>query len=531
MPTIAQQLQELVNQKAALATNLTTKGVQASSSEKLNTLVPKVLNIPTGTDTSDANATASDILSGKTGYVNGVKITGNISSKAAQTYIPTTSNQTIAAGQYLSGAQTIAGDVNLIASNVKSGVTIFGVTGDSNVMDTTEPVSTTASSSNVQYGMSAYVNGVRIVGECVSMDGMTFTPGASDITVQGPKILQGNKTFTISGDANLLPQNIKEGVTIFGVLGTHASSGDESDATVTPGDMKSGVIAYNNGARVVGNAYTRNGQINAKADGYIDGSAHWLQAGFYNGIAFEAEPTLIASNVKRGVTIYGTTGTYGPVEEFILDTTSASSASDVYNDYGDDIIVYIRGDQFRTLNEIQDYSTTLKTQADIDRPSEYHPDPHWIYRTATTGGTAEENYGIMANNSSSNQDENAVYNTIWDFANISQTKRIMFLGKNKVHLDGTMTTFEYLATVRSYSSNGSLFVAFIQATDLAALKNKLDTDDFGTWQLLTFSPVMSGIAQEHAFYNFTPGDYYMVLGIEIDALTGFSLKKMGYYNI
>ena len=442
MPTIAQQLQELVNQKAALATNLTAKGVQASSSEKLNTLVPKVLNIPTGTDTSDANATASDILSGKTGYVNGVKITGNISSKAAQTYIPTTSNQTIAAGQYLSGAQTIAGDVNLIASNIKSGVTIFGVTGDSNVMDTTEPVSTTASSSNVQYGMSAYVNGVRIVGECVSMDGMTFTPGASDITVQGPKILQGNKTFTISGDANLLPQNIKEGVTIF-----------------------------------------------------------------------------------------GTTGTYGPVEEFILDTTSASSASDVYNDYGDDIIVYIRGDQFRTLNEIQDYSTTLKTQADTDRPSEYHPDPHWIYRTATTGGTAEENYGIMANNSSSNQDENAVYNTIWDFANISQTKRIMFLGKNKVHLDGTMTTFEYLATVRSYSSNGSLFVAFIQATDLVALKNKLDTDDFGTWQLLTFSPVMSGIAQEHTFYNFTPGDYYMVLGIEIDALTGFSLKKMGYYNI
>lgn len=48
MATIAQQLTELVNQKNALAANLTTKGVTASSSETLNTLVPKVLDIQTG---------------------------------------------------------------------------------------------------------------------------------------------------------------------------------------------------------------------------------------------------------------------------------------------------------------------------------------------------------------------------------------------------------------------------------------------------------------------------------------------------
>lgn len=80
-------------------------------------------------DTADANAAATDILSGKTAYVNGTKISGQISSKAAATYTPTTSDQTIAAGQYLSGAQTIKGDANLQAQYIASGVSIFGVAG------------------------------------------------------------------------------------------------------------------------------------------------------------------------------------------------------------------------------------------------------------------------------------------------------------------------------------------------------------------------------------------------------------------
>lgn len=80
-------------------------------------------------DTSDGNAAAADILNGKTAYINGSKITGNIQSKASATYTPGTSDQTIAAGQYLSGAQTIEGSQYLVASNIRNGVTIFGVEG------------------------------------------------------------------------------------------------------------------------------------------------------------------------------------------------------------------------------------------------------------------------------------------------------------------------------------------------------------------------------------------------------------------
>ena len=47
-PTTADYLQELTNQKKALANNLVEKGVEASESEKFNTLVPKVLDIQSG---------------------------------------------------------------------------------------------------------------------------------------------------------------------------------------------------------------------------------------------------------------------------------------------------------------------------------------------------------------------------------------------------------------------------------------------------------------------------------------------------
>lgn len=80
-------------------------------------------------DTSDATAAAADILKDKTAYVNGQKVTGTITSVNAQTITPTTTDQTVNGNVFLAGAITVAGDTNLLAENIKSGVTIFGVTG------------------------------------------------------------------------------------------------------------------------------------------------------------------------------------------------------------------------------------------------------------------------------------------------------------------------------------------------------------------------------------------------------------------
>lgn len=112
-----------------MAQNVVINGVTYSN-------VPKV-QIPKSTsgtaefvDTTDATLTSgASMLSGVTAYANGTKYTGSIASKSAQTYTPTTSDQTITSGQYLAGAQTIKGDANLTASNIASGVSIFGVAG------------------------------------------------------------------------------------------------------------------------------------------------------------------------------------------------------------------------------------------------------------------------------------------------------------------------------------------------------------------------------------------------------------------
>ena len=65
-------------------------------------------------------------MSSGTAGNSSVSLTASVTTKAAATYHPSTTAQTIAASQYLTGAQTIAAVTtsNLSASNIVSGVTI-----------------------------------------------------------------------------------------------------------------------------------------------------------------------------------------------------------------------------------------------------------------------------------------------------------------------------------------------------------------------------------------------------------------------
>lgn len=113
-----------------------TKAVSSGSATAPSTISGSSASVSTGTNTLTLSKTISVTPTVSAGYVSSgtagnssVSLTASVTTKAAATITPGTSDQTIASGTYCTGAQTISGDTNLKASNIKSGVSIFGVAG------------------------------------------------------------------------------------------------------------------------------------------------------------------------------------------------------------------------------------------------------------------------------------------------------------------------------------------------------------------------------------------------------------------
>ncbi|NRT78107.1 hypothetical protein [Clostridium beijerinckii] len=104
------------------------------------------------------NATASDILAGKTASTDAGDVVGNILSKSAQTYNPSTTAQIITSGQYLSGNQTIA-----------------PVTGNATINDV------------VSGKVFSSANGINLTGQATieSLGGYKFSVGTYVINISG----------------------------------------------------------------------------------------------------------------------------------------------------------------------------------------------------------------------------------------------------------------------------------------------------------------------------------------------------------
>ena len=134
--------QSVSSGKAKIAEAITDKGVTTSATASFDTMANNIENIETGgggeippgyVDTSDATASANDILSGKIAYVDGQKIYGSLNFTGSNTpeYNPNNPYPELAQVELVYGdKESVASVTNL--GNI--GYTIFDISSDRNLL-------------------------------------------------------------------------------------------------------------------------------------------------------------------------------------------------------------------------------------------------------------------------------------------------------------------------------------------------------------------------------------------------------------
>lgn len=203
-------------------------------------LQSKTVTPSENTQTVNPDSSYDALSSVTVGAISNTYIGSGVTKKSAATYTPGTSDQSIASGQYLNGTQTIKGDSNLTAGNIRNGVKIFNVTGSyagsssggntpnlqAKTVTPSESTQTVSPDSGYDGLSKVTVNAISstyIGSDVTKKNAATYIPKTTDQSIASGQYLSG--TQTIKGDANLVAGNIKSGVNIFGVTGTYAAGG------------------------------------------------------------------------------------------------------------------------------------------------------------------------------------------------------------------------------------------------------------------------------------------------------------------
>ncbi len=342
--SIASEITRLTNAKTGIKTALEGKGVAVPTDAKIDTYGNLIEGIEVGVDTSDADATANDIIKDKTAYVNGQKVTGTLATAVnlrVKTANSTVRNSSIdqrvyfdnlPLGTQLVGDSTeirvganwdnLANNIGLAANRIKTGVTILGIEGTVQEGVTADK---TIQAENAELETIQEITGNNDIGLSIISNPLT----QSKLYEQG-SIVEMHPTFTQLSDVlGLTANKLKSGVTICGVDGTYTS-----DADAVALDIEEGKTAYINGTKVIG-TLPAVGSINFRGDNFyvtqMSDNKIKIKTNYSptpadtekfiinttSNIYMEVPQEILANalgitadKIKSGVTICGVTGTY-----------------------------------------------------------------------------------------------------------------------------------------------------------------------------------------------------------------------------
>lgn len=274
-----------------------------------------------------------------------------------KTAIPTTSGVEVLpdAGKTLSRVN-IPAEPDLVPGKIKAGVDIFGVVGEYETPTEEKSVTPEETAQEITPSSGKHISKVTVAG--ATLENKEITPDGSVIEVTSSPDKYGLRKVTVAGDANLVAENIKAGESIYGVTGTYETPTEEKSATpgtqeqeITPaaGKHLSKVTVAGDADLIAGNIKkdvnifgvvgTMEGQKEEQVK-TVDADPAGLEVVPDTGkalskVIINAIANLIASNIKKDITILGVTGTYEPtVETQEKSATPGAQAVEVTPDAG-----------------------------------------------------------------------------------------------------------------------------------------------------------------------------------------------------